>query len=104
MAALLTWFARFFLVEAVGEVFKRALIFMAFNIIIAFLLNYVTNHSFDVSIFSLGSAVASMFSTFPPFVVYVLQELQAAQAIFVILNAYLARFAYRMVFRSVGAS
>lgn len=103
MAALLSWFARFFLVQSLTEIFKRGAIFLTFNIVIAFLLNYVTNHSFDVSIFSLGAAVSSMFSTFPPFVVYVLQQLQVAQALFVILNAYLARFAYRLVFKSVGA-
>jgi hypothetical protein len=103
MAALLSWFARFFLVAAVQEAFKRAAIFLTFNIVIVFVLNYVTNHSFDVSIFSLGTSVASMFSTFPPFVVYVMKQLQVAQAVFVILNAYLARFAYRLVFKSVGA-
>lgn len=104
MGAILAWFSRFFLVTTLTEVFKRGAIFLTFNIIIAFLLNYVTNHSFNVSVFSLGSAVASMLSGLPPFVVYVFAQFQVAQALFVVLNAYLARFAYRLVFKSVGAA
>ncbi|MGH6616182.1 hypothetical protein [Sphingomonas sp.] len=104
MGAVLAWFSRFFLVTTLTEVFKRATIFLTFNIILAFALNYITNHSFNVSIFSLGAAVSGMLAGLPPFVVYVMAQLQIAQALFVILNAYLARFAYRLVFKSMGAA
>lgn len=103
MGAILAWFSRFFLVTTLTEIFRRGAIFLSFNIIIAFVLNYITNHSFNVSVFSLGASVASMLSGLPPFVVYVFVQLQVAQALFVILNAYLARFAYRLVFKSVSA-
>jgi hypothetical protein len=104
MGAILAWFSRFFLVTTLTEIFKRGAIFLTFNIVIAFLLNYMTNHSFNVSVFSLGASVSSMLSGLPPFVIYVFAQLQIAQGLFVILNAYLARFAYRLVFRAVGAA
>lgn len=103
MVAILRWFGRFLLVEGLTEAFKRASIFLAFNIIIAFMLNYITNNTFDVSIFSLGDSVTSLLGGLPPFVLYVLVKFQGIHALFIVLNAYLARFAYRITFKAMGA-
>ncbi|MCG2841920.1 hypothetical protein L6Q21_13100 [Sandaracinobacter sp. RS1-74] len=65
-------------------------------------MNYIANNHFDLSLFDLGDAVGTMLSGLPPIIQYVMEKFQIVSGIFLVLNAYLARFAYRLVFRSIG--
>lgn len=103
MPAILTWFASHLLAGVVGEIFKRAAIFMAFNIIMQFVLAYMTDNGVEgLTPFSVGPALADAITAVAdPRLAYFLDAFYVPQGLFLILNAYLARFAYRLTLRAV---
>lgn len=103
MPALLLWLGQFLLRTVASELFKKAAIFLTFNIIMSFMLSFLAKNSFGLSIFGVGDAVSSLLSNLgTSTAMYVVVNAGVIQAVFLILNAYLARFAYRLVFRALG--
>lgn len=103
MPAILSWFLSTLLAGVVGEVFKKAAIFVAFNIILQFVLAYITGHGVNgITLFGVGSAVSDALSTFmTPGLVYAADRFYVIQGVFLVMNAMLARFAYRLTIRAV---
>jgi len=103
MPAILAWFASHLLASVVGELFKRAAIFIAFNITMQFVLAYMTNNGVEgLTPFSIGPLVSSAIASIAePRLAYFLDAFYVPQGLFLILNAYLARFAYRLTIRAV---
>lgn len=106
MQAILAWFASHLLAGVVGELFKKAAIFITFNIVLSFILNYITTNSFSgLSVFGVGASLSSLLGQLAdPRTAYVLDCFYVVQGLFLVLNAYLARFAYRLTLRALGAS
>lgn len=103
MQAILKWFGGYLLATVAGEIFRKATIFLTFNIILQFLLGYITsNTGGGISIFGAGASVTDALSEFvTPGVSYVLDAFYVIPGLFMVLNAYLTRFAYRLTIRSV---
>jgi hypothetical protein len=103
MPALLLWLGQFLLRTVASEVFKKAAIFLTFNIVLSFMLSYIGSNTYGMSIFGVGDAVGNLLSNMGSSVaMYALVNLGVVQALFLVLNAHLARFAYRMVFKALG--
>ncbi|MES2175067.1 MAG: hypothetical protein V4523_14125 [Pseudomonadota bacterium] len=104
MPAILAWFASHLLASFVGEIFKRAAIFAAFNIVMQFVLAYMTDNGVEgLTPFSVGPSLSSAIASIAdPRLAFFLDAFYVPQGLFLILNAYLARFAYRLTLRAVA--
>jgi hypothetical protein len=103
MPALLLWLGQFLLRTVASELFKKAAIFLTFNIVMSFMLSFLAANSFGLSIFGVGDTVAQLLGQLGnSTAMYVVVNAGVVQALFLVLNAYLARFAYRLVFRALG--
>jgi hypothetical protein len=98
MSAILRWFGTYLLGSVLSELFKKAAIFLAFNIILQFALAYITGHGVGgINPLNVGSSLTSLLSSITnPMVLYVMDLFYVVQGLFLVLNAYLARFAYRL--------
>lgn len=104
MPAILAWFASHLLASVVGEIFKRAAIFAAFNIVMQFVLAYMTDNGVEgLTPFSVGPSLSSAIASIAdPRLAFFLDAFYVPQGLSLILNAYLARFAYRLTLRAVA--
>ena len=103
MPALLLWLGQFLLRTVAGEVFKKAAIFLTLNIVLSYMLSLIGKNNFGMSVFGVGDSVSSLLGALgSSTAMYVVVNLGVVQALYLILNAYLARFAYRMIFRALG--
>jgi hypothetical protein len=106
MPALLLWLGRYLLGTVASEVFKRAAIFLTLNIVLSFMISIFEQNDYGFNIFGIGAQVGNLVTLMSTLgggiILYVMEGTGCLAAIFLILNAYLARFAYRMIFRSLG--
>lgn len=103
MPALLLWLGQFLLRSVASEVFKKAAIFLTFNIVLSFMLSFIGKNTFGMSIFGIGDTLSGLMnSAAGSLAMYIVVNAGVIQALFLILNAYLARFAYRLVFKALG--
>lgn len=105
MAAVLTWFTSFFLSEAAKVAFQKLAMIVAFNIALAFLVEWVGTHVFaGLTMFGTGDAATGLLGSLPSMVLFFLDYMNAIVGGFMILNAYLFRFAFRLQLAALGAS
>src|SRR3546814_4173333 len=101
MPALLLWLGQFLLRTVAGELFRKAAIFLTFNIVMGFMLSYLGENNFGLSFLGVGDTVSQLLTTLgSSTAMYVIVHAGVVQALFLILNAYLARFAYRQIGRA----
>jgi hypothetical protein len=103
MPALLLWLGQFLLRTVASEIFKKAAIFLSFNIVLSFMLSYMTKNSFGLSVFGVGDAISGLLqSAAGSMAMYVAVNSGVVQALFIVLAALLARWSYRIIFKALG--
>ena len=105
MVAILTWFASFLFSGFAKELLRRALIFVTFNIVLTFIIGWLTSHSIGDGLNPLtgGSAVGNLLSGVGPMVLYVFDCLWVVPGLYLVLNAKLWRMTARLTVQAVTA-
>ena len=103
MPALLLWLGQFLLRTVASELFKKAAIFLTLNICMSFFLGMIAKNNGGFNIFGLGDTISGAISALnAPMVIYVLVNSGILAALFLVLNAALVRFGWRMFIKFLG--
>lgn len=102
MYIVLLAFGRWILGALGAEVFKRAAIFLTMNIVLGYLVNWISSQVVQgLSISSGGSQLSSLLTALGPMVLYLFDILWVIPGLFLVLNVMLWRLAGRLTIRAL---
>ncbi len=96
------WLGRYILTLFAGELFRKVVMYLTFNIIMAFVVNTVTTKALGFSIFDIGNHVTTALGGIPQFGIFLLVEWGLLAYLFTILTAHMVKFFWRRSFGAMG--
>ncbi|PZU44807.1 MAG: hypothetical protein DI568_14930 [Sphingomonas sp.] len=102
LGAGFAWIAKYIVILLAGETFRKAILFVSFNVVFAILMDWILNKlGFDVT--NLDSTLNNLLGGLPQFLLYVLREWGILAALWIVLQAQVSVMFVRLAMRALGA-
>lgn len=105
MAAILTWFATFFLQVAASQVARKALMVVSFNIALAFIIGWIGNHGLaGLKFLGVGDTITASVQTLGAKLGFYWNYFRCSFGVFLVLNALLLRWTFNVSLAALRAA
>lgn len=102
LGAAFAWIGKYIAILLAGETFRKAVLFVSFNIVFAIMIDWVlTKLGFDVS--NLNASMNSLLAGLPSFVLYTLSAWGVLAGAWIVLQAQVSIMFVRLAMRALGA-
>jgi hypothetical protein len=102
LGSAISWLGRHVLTLFAGELFRKVVMFLSFNVIMAFVVETLSKNMFGISVFDAGNQIAGAIASLPQFAQFLLTEWGLLSYVYTVLTAMIVKFFYRRTFGAMG--